>query len=188
MALLTRRRSCLGIVAAVVCLGAPPRSFAQTAVPAPSVEASVKAVFLYNFAKYVSWPAVAVGDRSPAELRICVTANDSFYTLLKGAVEGESIDGKPLLPIALEGLDDAAGCQILYVGDAQSPDAKAWLSVVRNRQVLTVGDGPLTDETVITFVRDQQRVRFDVNRVAATRRGLNISSKLLRVARQVREQ
>jgi len=171
----------------MVCLCAPGRPLAQTAIPAPGVEASVKAVFLYNFAKYVSWPPVVPGDRSPAEVRICVTADDAFFALLKDAVEGESIDGRPLLPVALEGLDDAPTCHILYVGDSQSADARAWLSVVRNRQVLTVGDGPLTDEVVITFVRDQNRVRFDVNRTAGTRRGLNVSSKLLRLARQVRE-
>jgi YfiR/HmsC-like len=177
------------VVAAVLCLCALARPFAQTAVPAPTpaIEDTVKAVFLYNFAKYVSWPSAVVGDRSPAEVRICVTADDAFYALLKDAVEGESIDGKPLLPVALEGLDDARTCHILYVGDTQTLDAKAWLGAVRNRQVLTVGDGPLTDEIVITFVRDQNRLRFDVNRTDGTRRGLNISSKLLRLARQVRE-
>ena len=51
--------------------------------------------------------------------------------LLKSAVQGEDIDGKPLLPVALDGLDDAKTCQILYVGDSQSADAKAWLSAVR---------------------------------------------------------
>ena len=56
----------------------------------------------------------------PPKFAICVTANDGFFALLKAAVQGEDIDGKPLLPVALEGLDDAKTCQILYVGDAQS--------------------------------------------------------------------
>jgi hypothetical protein len=50
-----------------------------------------------------------------------------------------------------------------------------------------VADGSLNDDTVISFVRDENRVRFDINRAAASRRGLNISAKLLRLARQVRE-
>jgi hypothetical protein len=187
MALLTRRRSWLGLLAAVVCHCAAARPIAQTVSQAPAIEANVKAVFLYNFAKYVSWPAVVLGERNPAEVRVCVTADDEFFALLKNAVEGEAIDGKPLVPIALDGLDDARTCQILYVGDTKSADAAAWLGAVRGRQVLTVGDGALNDDTVITFVRDQQRVRFDVNRAAASRRSLNVSSKLLRLARQVRE-
>ena len=174
----------LGIlIAAVVWLHAT-TLHAQRAAP---IEANVKAVFLFNFTKYVTWPAPAVGDRSPAEIRICVTADDEFFSLLKRAVHEEDIDGKPLVPVALSGLDDAKSCQILYVGDSQSPDAKEWLSVVRSGQVLTVADGPLTNETVIAFVRDDNRIRFDINRAAAGRRNLNVSAKLLRLARQVRD-
>lgn len=154
--------------------------------PSP-VEANVKAVFLFNFSKYVTWPAIAIGERSPAELRVCVTANDDFYTVLKSAVRGEDVDGKPLEPVALRGLDEARTCQILYVGDSQTAEAKAWLAAVRTSQVLTVADGALTDDTVIAFLRDDNRIRFDINRAAASRHGLNVSSKLLRIARQVRD-
>ncbi len=73
------------------------------------------------------------------------------------------------------------------VGDSQTADARAWLAAVRNAQVLTVADGALNDDTVIAFVRDDNRIRFDINRAAAARRGLNVSSKLLRLARQVRD-
>jgi hypothetical protein len=171
--------------AVVMCLAVASEVVAQDN-PA-SMEANVKAVFLFNFAKYVTWPPIAVGERSPAEVRICVTANDGFFARLKSAVQGEDIDGRPLRPVALEGLDDAKTCQILYVGDAQTPDAKAWLNAVRGHQVLTVGDGSLTDDTVITFVRDSNRIRFDINRASASRSNLNVSSKLLRLARQVRD-
>ena len=182
MALLTPLRLRF-LIAAVVCL----RATILLAQPAAPIEANVKAVFLFNFTKYVTWPAFGIGERSPSDVRICVTANDEFFSLLKAAVEGEAVDGKPLVPVALEGLDDARTCQILYIGDSKTPDAKAWLSVVRGAQVLTVGDGELNDETVIAFVRDDNRIRFDINRAAAARRGLNVSSKLLRLARQVRD-
>jgi hypothetical protein len=185
MALLGSPRLRAAIVAAAVCLGGGANPLAQTA--AVPIEANVKAVFLFNFAKYVTWPPVNLGDRSPAEVRVCVTANDAFFALLKAAVQGEDIDGKPLLPIALEGLDEAKTCQILYVGDSRSADAKAWFDAVKGSQVLTVADGPLNDDSVIAFVRDSNRIRFDINRAAAGRRHLNVSSKLLRLAREVRE-
>ena len=178
------RRS--GVAALIVCVAIGRVSFAQPQ-PAP-LEANIKAVFLFNFSKYVTWPAMKIGERSPAELNICVTANDSFFATMKNAVHGEEVDGKPLVPVALDGLDQARSCQILFVGDAQSPDGRAWLGAVRNAQVLTVAEGALTDDTVIAFVRDNNRIRFDINRAAAARRGLNVSSKLLRLARQVRDQ
>jgi hypothetical protein len=186
MALLTNGRlRHVAAIAAVACVAGGPTLSAQG--QSSSIEANLKAVFLYNFSKYVTWPATTMRERSPAELRICVTANDSFFTLLQSAVQGEDIEGKPLVPVALDGLDAAKTCQILYVGQSQTADAKAWLAAVRDAQVLTVADGPLNDETVIAFVRDDNRIRFDINRAAAARHGLNISSKLLRLARQVRE-
>jgi hypothetical protein len=153
----------------------------------PALESNLKAVFLFNFAKYVTWPAVQMGERSPQGIRVCVTADDDFFGLLKAAIQGEEVDGKPMQPVALTGLDEARGCQILYVGDVTTADARAWLGAVRTAQVLTVGDGATNDEPVISFVREETRVRFDVNRAAAGRHGVNISAKLLRLARQVKD-
>jgi YfiR/HmsC-like len=184
MALLTGSRALRFLTTVAVCLWLPSSAAAQQ--PAP-LEANVKAVFLYNFTKYVSWPRKMAGEPRPAELRICVTASDAFYSLLKSAVQGEDIDGRSLQPVALDGLDDAKTCQILYVGDVQTLDAREWLNAVRGHQVLTVADGPLNDETVIAFVREDNRIRFDINRASANRRGINISSKLLRLARQVKD-
>jgi hypothetical protein len=184
MAVLIHARPLLLLLTLVVCAINTARTAAQSASGA---EANVKAVFLFNFTKYVNWPAPSISERSPTAIRICVTANDTFFTLLRSAVQDEEIDGKPLEAIALDGLDDAPTCQILYVGNATSADGKAWLNAVRGRQVLTVADGPLSDEVVIAFIRDENRVRFDINRAAATRHGLNVSSKLLRLARQVRD-
>jgi len=184
MAFLKRSRPWLLFITAVVCAMNTARATAQSPAAA---EANIKAVFLFNFTKYVTWPAQGIGQRSPTGIRVCVTTNDTFYTLLKSAVQDEDIDGKPLEAVALEDLDNAPTCQILYVGNASSVDGKAWLNAVRGRQVLTVADGPLNDETVITFIRDENRIRFDINRAAASRHGLNVSSKLLRLARQVRD-
>ena len=187
MAILIRARAGRAVASTVIVCLLIGRALSAQPQPA-ALEANIKAVFLFNFTKYVTWPASKMGDRSPAELRICATANDDFFAILKRAVQGEEIDGKPLLPVVLDGLDEARTCQILFVGNAQSADGRAWLTAVRNAQVLTVAEGALTDDTVIAFVHDNNRIRFDINRAAASRRGLNVSSKLLRLARQVREQ
>lgn len=187
MALLTlsRGRRSVATTTAVVCLMTAVVLGAQT--PPGPIDATVKAVSLFNFTKYVTWPSSPADAGGLGEVRVCVTADDAFFGLLKSAIEGEDVDGTPLVPVALEGLDDARTCQILYVGDSQSPDARAWLAAVRNSQVVTVADGVLNDETVIAFVREGNRIRFDINRAAASRHRVNISSKLLRLARRVRD-
>ena len=182
MAFLTAARVRRLATTAAVCLCVGRFTAAQPGTP---IEASVKAVYLYNFVKYVSWPKT---ERAASEVRICVAADDAIFTQLQAAVQGETIDGRALQPVSLGGLDEAAACHILYVGDSHSLDARAWLTAVKGRQVLTVADGALNDDTVIAFVRDDNRIRFDISRASANRRGITVSSKLLRLARQVKDQ
>ena len=118
---------------------------------------------------------------------MCVPANPQFLTMLRTTVQGEVINGRPLTAMELDGLDAARDCDILYVGNASSADAAAWSTAVRGRHTLTVGDGTLADGIVIAFVRDQNRVRFDINRGAAGQQKLAISSRLLGLARRVVE-
>lgn len=180
MALLTGTPAAIGIVVlwAALC---PWPALAQR----PATEDQIKAVFLFNFAKYVDWPEARAG--TSASIRMCVPANPGFLSTLRAAVQGEVVNGRPLTAIDLDGLDSARECDILYVGSAAKPDAAAWATAVRGRHILTVGDGTLADGIVIAFVRDQNRVRFDINRATAGRQNLAISSRLLDLARRVVE-
>lgn len=175
----------LSLITAVLMAWTPLAGAQPTAARSPerALESEVKAVFLYNFAKYVDWPAASQG--SSATIRLCVAANPSFLAVLREAVRDEVINGRPLTAVGLDGLDAARECAILYVGPASTPDAAAWISAVRGRQVLSVGDGPLIDGLVIAFVKDQNRIRFDINRQAAAKQNLAISSRLLGLARRV---
>jgi hypothetical protein len=183
MAILTGHGSRRSATAVVTWLTLAVSLCAQS--PGP-IEAELKAVFLFNFAKYVTWREPNAGNGG-TDIRVCTTANDAFFAMVKSALEGEAIDGRPLVAVALDGLDEARSCHILYVGDASTADARAWFGAVRNGDVLTVADGKVSDEPAIAFVRDQNRLRFDINRASASRHHLTISSKLLRLARSVQE-
>ena len=183
MALLTSHRSRLA-AAPLACLLFAAPAVAQSPEP---IEAQLKAVFLFNFAKYVNWRVPASTAKAPPDIRVCTTADDEFFAMVKSALEGEDIDGRRLVAVTLDGLDAARTCQILYVGDATTADAKDWFDAVKGADVLTVADGTIAEEPVISFVRDQNRLRFDVNRAAASRHGLSISAKLLRLARRVKQ-
>ena len=185
MAVLTRHRAGFAIPAIAGTLIAAAWLVVRT--PAASaqqpLEDEVKAVFLFNFAKYVDWPSAPQG--SSATLRVCIPANPAFLAVVREAVRDEIVNGRPLTAMGLDGLDGARECDILYVGNAGTLDAAAWIGAARGRQVLTVGEGKLVEGLVIAFVRDQDRLRFDINRAAAAKQHLTISSRLLGLARRV---
>ena len=152
------------------------------------VEDEVKAVFLLNFAKYVSWPPATLNNQSSAPIRICVAAATDFVDIVKSAIAGESVDGHPLIALTPATMDEARDCHILYVAKPDVAKMRPVLEALRTTPILTIVDGSTQkddDGSVIVLVRDQNRVRFDVSRSAAAAKGLAISSKLLRVARRV---
>jgi hypothetical protein len=83
--------------------------------------------------------------------------------------------------------DNAAlgNCHILFILDAERTEAV--LASVQGRPVLTVGesDNFARNGGVIGFIRDGGTVKFEANVKTASRNGLTVSAKLLRVARSV---
>ena len=152
-----------------------------------SIEAEVRAVYLYNFARYITWPDRAFPDaRTP--VRICVQGSDSFGDALERAVAGETVNGRGLEAIRLRGVDDIQGCHILYLALSEERRLSSSLAPLRGRPTVTVGahDRFLEHGGMIRFRRVDNRVRFDINLKALEASGLRVSARLLGVAAQVR--
>lgn len=149
-----------------------------------NVENEIKAAFLYNFAKYVEWPAVAFPT---PEFRLCVLADASFEKSVDDIIAGETIAGRPVKRHTPDTPDAVRACHILFIGRAEAGRAGELLATLKGAPVFTVGDTPefLSLGGVVTFVREGDRIRFDVSLGEAQKSGLIISSRLLRVARTV---
>ncbi|MES1241291.1 MAG: YfiR family protein [Acidobacteriota bacterium] len=179
MALLRR-----SLVLLALLLLALPVAAQEGSSPGP-LEYELKAAFLFNFVKFVEWPADAfAGAKSP--LTICVYGADPFGASLDGAVRGESLGERGLLVQRPESLDDLRDCQVLFVSRSERARMPEVLARVQGAPVLTVGDtdGFLKAGGVINFVVEHNKVRFLINQEAAGRSQLKISSKLLRLAVQ----
>jgi hypothetical protein len=149
-----------------------------------TAEDDIKAAFLFNFTQFVEWPAAgAAAD----PFRICVVADPAFGAAVDRTVAGESIDHRPIVRLTPATADAARECQILFIGRQENDRVDRWLSAVKGLHVLIVAESRVAWDhgAHINFVLENNRVKFDVNRDEAARAGLSISSKLLRVARNV---
>src|SRR6185503_13344417 len=81
----------------------------------PSLENDVKAAFLYNFTKFVEWPAPAQPDDP---FRVCALADTAFIAVLDRTIADESVGGRRLVREEIRSLDDVRRCAILYIGTA----------------------------------------------------------------------
>lgn len=152
------------------------------------LEDQVKAAFLFNFTKFVEWPADAFeGPGDP--VTVCVAGEDAVGESLDAQVQGESVNSRRLVVHRTRSLAELRGCHLVFVPASERRRQREILTSLQGTGILTVGDaaGFLTDGGIIRFVLDQNRVRFEINRAAAEASGLKLSSKLLRLARTVYE-
>lgn len=174
MALLKIRAALMG----VVMLAAAPAA-------AQDLETEVRAVYLYNFARFIEWPAAAFPDPD-TPIRICVRASPGFEEALRRAVADETVNGRRLEAVGSPPPSRWRTCHILYVGDTPGRA----LDAAHGRALLTVGEHPrfLDEGGMVRFRLIDNRVRFDIHLRALERSGLRVSSRLLKVAATVRQE
>jgi hypothetical protein len=149
-------------------------------------EYEIKAAFLYNFVKFVDWPAQALPDNSP-NVVIGVLGANPFGRALN-TINGRSVKGKTLVVRQVSSAQDAQNCHMLFICPSERDRLRAILDALRNDSVLTVGEmkGFAESGGIINFTLQNDRVRFEINPAAAERARLTISSQLLRLAKIVR--
>jgi hypothetical protein len=150
-------------------------------------ETQVKSAYLYNFGKFVSWPLerAANSDSFP----ICILGKDPFGPVLDATVKGESIGGKKITLRKPVNMQEAAGCRVLFVSTSEEGHVGSILAAAQRMNALTVSDIPDFAEHggAIGLVAQSGRIRFEVNRAAAEKSNLVLSSELLKVATKVIE-
>jgi hypothetical protein len=149
-------------------------------------EYQAKALYLYNFAKFVDWPVEAFED-SAAPLKLCVLRENPFGSDLEQIVEGKVIAGHAVRIVTVQNGDQVRGCHILFVSRSQSKQSNQILGVLGPVSVLTVGEskGFVQQGGMINFVVEDDRVQFEVNQKAAEQVRLKISFRLLSLAKLV---
>ena len=159
--------------------------FAQQ--PRPN-EYQVKATYLYNFGKFVKWPATA-SARKGDSFDVCVLGHDPFGQTLDATLAGEVLEGKPVLLKRVPRPQDATSCRILFISSTEEKHLKEILTALDESGVLTVSDMPGFTQKggIIQFVLEGERIRFEINLASAESAGLVLSSELLKVASSVKK-
>jgi hypothetical protein len=169
-------------LAAIFFLLACPQLFSQEFHP---TESQVEAAYLYNFGKFVTWPATRAANSDT--FQICVLGKDPFGPALDTIVSGESLGGKKIEVLRLASIQRTQSCMILFISSSEESQLPAIFIAAKTFNLLTVSNiGHFAERGGdIGLVREQDRVRFEVNRSATDEAHLQLSSELLKVAVRV---
>lgn len=174
-----RRLGAACLIAAIAAAGSAP-GVAQAQENARS-EPQLKAQIVFRALLFVQWPRMAAAD---GPLRFCVF-DESPLALALRDFDGRRVNDR-LLQWRRVGVEQLATCQVAYAGGALGLAALARHDV---QGILWVGDelGLLERGVMLNLQVDGGRVVFDVGLAALRRQGLDISAKVLRLARYVKE-
>jgi len=149
-----------------------------------SLEDGIKAAYLYKFSSYVDWPATAFTSTTSPFTVCLLGSSDHFNSTLRKIVQEESVNGRKIVVNEIRTLEREAGCHILYIGTTDPQRSAAFIDSVRGSNVLTVSDN--ASQGIIGFTITNNRLRFNIDAVAAGENGLVISSRLLSLAVNVK--
>lgn len=161
----------------------PPSLYAQSAT---FKEHQIKAVFLFNFSQFITWPNFSFKDDED-DFVICIMEHESTFTnIVKKVTAGERVKGRAIQVIRYNRNTKISGCQILFFTNKTQYDID-WNSVKR-LPILTVGEseGFVKEYGIINFILNGNNIHFEINHMRAQENGLNISFKLLRLAKIIK--
>ena len=147
-------------------------------------DVAVKAALLYNFAKFAEWPALPVD----APIDFCIVGDDGIAAALLGTVRGQNINNHPLDVSRPQDSGMWRGCQLLFIAEPEIRRSIAGLEAIKTMPVLTVSDGKGFSQTggIVELYVEGGRMRFAINVDATERSSLRLSSRLLGLAKIVR--
>ncbi|MDX8125992.1 YfiR family protein [Methylomonas sp. BW4-1] len=166
-------------VFACLCLVVP----GWQVLPAASLsEAQIKAAYLYNFAKFVEWPADVLPPG--ADILLCVVGNsvlDSELQALDGRKAGERI----LRFVQHNNTDpDLTTCHLLFLGSSEKSHFVVTLKALGDAPVLTLSDIDDFAEKGggISLLFRENKVVFEVNLEPIRNARLHLPGQLLNIA------
>ncbi|MCC7014189.1 MAG: YfiR family protein [Planctomycetes bacterium] len=162
---------------------------AQSSAQAGQSEYQVKAAVLFKFVGYVKWPEKAFKDASDP-IVVAVVGPDPFGSLIDNAFKDKLVGGRKLVVKRFKTTADIERCHVLFVVDAESPKLPQILEKTKGSQVLVVCEtsGAAEKGASINLGIENKKMRFEINKEAAKRCELEISSELLKLAKIVKDE
>ncbi|MFI0416323.1 MAG: YfiR family protein [Candidatus Thiodiazotropha sp.] len=150
-------------------------------------EDRLKALFLYNFANYISWPD-STSQGKISSINYCLLGSSQLNDRMKEITKDETINGKELRVVETVDEQQLSDCNILFIHQPAAGYPAELIQQLASQSVLTVSDHPdfIPVGGTIVLLKKARKIKLVVNLDALDQGQLKVSSKLLRLATRVR--
>jgi hypothetical protein len=155
-------------------------SLVKTAHAQVSSYEELQAAYIFNFAKYIRWPD------SEANFVIGVYGETEIMEHLKKTLADKKVGTRPIELRAITNADALFECNIVYVGESDSKKVSEMTTAIAGKSILIVTEEDLIKKgAAISFVVEDDRLRFKLKKSALVAAGLAASEGLLKLAIQL---
>jgi len=138
-----------------------------------------KAVFLYNFTRYIEWPS-----NTSSEFVIGVVGSSSIYSELQSITQGKLVGSQAIKIKKVQNVSEMGSCSILYVSSEVSSQVAHLATELKdnNMLIITERSGLINKGAGISFVVDNGKQKFEISKLNLEKRGLKVNKQLLDMA------
>ena len=162
-------------------------SYAQTTI---NREYRIKAAYLFNFGRYTQWPE-DYWKTEETPFVIGILGVNPFGTSLDQIATQKELQGRKILVHYFKDITEYQPCQILYISvSVPIEKQRAIIAKLAHSKVLLIGEqyNFLQEGGMVSFLLEENKVRFGVNLDPINRDNLKISSKVLKLAAIVKKE
>jgi len=147
----------------------------------------IKARYLLALADYVTWPSGSDLGGNGRALVLGILGTSPFDAQRNEVLTSREVKGKRLAIRYLKSYRDCENCDILFIGESEAGHLPDILRLVRSRPILTISDTPDFGRrgVMINLFQEEARVRFEINLASVRASGLEVGSRVLKLARMI---
>jgi hypothetical protein len=153
-----------------------------------NINYKLASLYVYNFTKYIDWPAKEQKDFFIIGVFGETPAFDEFR---KMANTKKEVSGKKIVVEKIIHIQDLIGCQIIYIPASQSARLKEVKEALKGHSILIVTEKPgmaHKGSGINLFLDedDDNKLKFELNKPAIEATGLHVSSQLVNLGISVK--
>jgi len=142
-------------------------------------EANLKAVFLYNFTKYIDWPNL----NSNQYFVVGIVGTTEITNALNQIAKTYRVEGKKILILNFKKTDEISHCDLLFIsGHSDIPVLSAVSQTGRGTLTVSEESPGSSSGAAFNFIVKDDKLKFEASLKAINLTGLKISAQLLKLA------
>ena len=136
-----------------------------------------KALFMYNFTKYIEWPQ----NKQSGDFVIGVVGDSPIIEELNAIAQRKTVGSQTIKVKQISASDEVTKMHIVYVPEGKSDNAESLAGKVKGKGVVLITDKPGFAQSIsgINYIKQDGKPKFEVSNKHLAEEGVKVSAQLL---------